>query len=162
MNDGPISAGKVVAAGPLGAGTDGPDVPGASNDIAAIASWSSIVRDTNRRAISLYGNFRVIIIYLWIEHEPLVFVAPSILKLQLPNWVSYEYQLSQMFQFPLSARDIIDVSPCAEVVVLERQISKIGQVMGNCGQHLARADVVVGQRYCLYLENILALACQKP
>ena len=54
MNDGPISAGNVVAAGLFGAGIDGPDVPGASNDIAAIASWSSIVKDTNRRAISLH------------------------------------------------------------------------------------------------------------
>ena len=56
MNEGPISAGKVVGVGPFGAGTDGPDVPGASNDIAAIASWSSIVKDTNRRAISLDNN----------------------------------------------------------------------------------------------------------
>jgi len=38
MNDGPISAGKVVAVGPFGTGADGPDVPGASNDMAAIAS----------------------------------------------------------------------------------------------------------------------------
>jgi hypothetical protein len=38
MNDGPISAGNVVGAGPCGTGADGPDVPGASNDIAAIAS----------------------------------------------------------------------------------------------------------------------------
>jgi hypothetical protein len=56
MNDGPISAGKVVAVGPFGTGADGPDVPGASNDMAAIASWSSNVKDTNRRAISLHGN----------------------------------------------------------------------------------------------------------
>src|ERR1700676_803961 len=91
INDGPISAGKVVAAGTLGAGADGPDVPGASNDIAAIASWSSIVRDANRRAISLYGAFSDMIVYLNIEHEPLVFVTPSILKLQFSDWISNKY-----------------------------------------------------------------------
>jgi len=56
MNDWPISAGKVVEVGPFWAGADGPDVSGASNDIAAIASWSSNVKDTNRRAMSLHDN----------------------------------------------------------------------------------------------------------
>lgn len=56
MNEGPISAGKVVAVGRLGAGADGVDVPGASKDIAAIASWSSIVSDGKRRDISLHHH----------------------------------------------------------------------------------------------------------
>lgn len=38
MNDGPISAGNVVAVGRWGADADDVDVPGASNEIAAIAS----------------------------------------------------------------------------------------------------------------------------
>ena len=54
MKEGPISAGKVVAAGRLGVGADGIDGPGASNDIAAIASWSSIVNDGKRRDMSLH------------------------------------------------------------------------------------------------------------
>ena len=54
MNEGPISAGKVVGVGPVGTeGVAEVEVPGASNEMPAIASWSSRDNAENRRAISL-------------------------------------------------------------------------------------------------------------
>lgn len=52
INEGFISYGNVVAVGPFSvAGAD--EGPGASNPMVAIASWSNMTREGNRRAMSL-------------------------------------------------------------------------------------------------------------
>lgn len=102
MKEGPISAGKVVAAGSLGAGTDGVEGPGASNDIAAMASWSSIVNDGKRRDMSLHYHELTYVVRIGKLNQPSVFVTPAIANLQLSHWISNENKFSQMLHPALS------------------------------------------------------------
>lgn len=62
---------------------------------------------------------------------PLVLVPSSVLQFQLPQWVANHDQFTEVLQLALSPREVVNISPDLEVVILQRKVGELGQVVSK-------------------------------
>ena len=67
------------------------------------------------------------------------------LNLKLLQWIANHDQLPQVFQFALSPGKVVDISPDFEIIILQRKVGELWEVVRKSRQYLTRTYFIVRQ-----------------